>query len=170
MILAILRQMIAAALLVSMASLAFAAPLPEPREETILTVSGSIANTNGGGVARLDRPMLEALGMTSLRTKTPWYEDVVEFEGVPMQALMDYVGATGTNVTATALNDYETTIPLSDFEEFRVLLALKRDGEYMPVRDKGPLFIVYPYDSDPALDSDKYYSRSAWQVKELKVE
>jgi len=168
--LAVVRHAIAAALLVSFAPLAFAASLPEPREETILTISGKIANTNGDGVARLDRPMLEALGMTKLRTKTPWYEDVVEFEGVPMQALMDYVGATGENVTATALNDYQTTIPLSDFEEFPVLLALKRDGEYMPVRDKGPLFIVYPYDSDPALDSDKYYSRSAWQVKELNVE
>lgn len=164
------RQAIAGVLLVWMASLASAASLPEPREEAILTISGNIANTNGDGVARLDRPMLEALGMTTLRTQTPWYETVVEFEGVPMKALMDYVGATGTTVTATALNDYQTTIPLADFEEFPVLLALKRDGEYMPVRDKGPLFIVYPYDADPALATDKYYSRSAWSVSELKVD
>ena len=72
-------------------------------------------------------------------------------------------------MVATALNDYETKIPVSDFETFDVLLALKRDGEYMPVRDKGPLFVIYPYDSDPSLKSQKYYSRSAWQLRRLSV-
>ena len=43
------------------------------------------------------------------------------------------------------------------------------DGAYMPVRDKGPLFIVYPYDSDPALKHQVYYSRSAWQVARMVV-
>jgi hypothetical protein len=68
-----------------------------------------------------------------------------------------------------ALNDYTTEIPVDDFTKYNVILALKRDGEYMPVRDKGPLFIVYPYDSDPELRSQKYYSRSAWQVARLIV-
>ncbi|MCC2664519.1 MAG: oxidoreductase, partial [Geminicoccaceae bacterium] len=45
---------------------------------------------------------------------------------------------------------------------YPVILALKRDGAYMPVRDKGPLFIVYPYDSSPELKHQNYYSRSAW--------
>jgi hypothetical protein len=93
----------------------------------------------------------------------------VEFEGVPMKALMDYLGADGTEVTAVALNDYRSTIPMSDFDKFEVVLAMKSDGEFMPIRDKGPLFIVYPYDSDPELRSEQYYSRSVWQVKELDV-
>ena len=47
--------------------------------------------------------------------------------------------------------------------------VLQPDGNYMPVRDKGPLFIVYPYDSDPNLRSRRFYSRSAWQVAQLIV-
>ncbi len=47
---------------------------------------------------------------------------------------------------------------------------MKRDGNYMAVRDKGPLFIIYPYDSDPQLQSQTYYTRSAWQVAKLIVE
>ena len=39
----------------------------------------------------------------------------------------------------------------------------------MPVRDKGPLFIVYPFDSDPALKSRTFYGRSVWQVAKLVV-
>lgn len=39
----------------------------------------------------------------------------------------------------------------------------------MPVRDKGPLFIVYPYDSNPEIKSQTYYTRSVWQVARLEV-
>ena len=72
-------------------------------------------------------------------------------------------------MVASSLNDYETKIPMHDFVRFGVLLALKRNGEYMPVREKGPLFIVYPFDSEPELKSQKYYGRSAWQLARLVV-
>ena len=86
-----------------------------------------------------------------------------------MSKLLDLVGATGTTVTALALNDYKTDIPLDDFRKYPALLATKRDGAYMPVKDKGPLFIVYPYDSDITLKHQVYYARSAWQVARLIV-
>ena len=82
---------------------------------------------------------------------------------------MAYVGAAGQTITALALNDYSTTIPISDFDTYKVILALKRNGNYMPVSDKGPLFIVYEFDSDPTLQQQKYYSRAAWQVARLVV-
>jgi hypothetical protein len=47
---------------------------------------------------------------------------------------------------------------------------MKRDGNFITVREKGPLFIIYPYDSDPQLQSQTYYTRSAWQVSEIIVE
>jgi hypothetical protein len=49
------------------------------------------------------------------------------------------------------------------------MLALKRDGQYMPVSDKGPIFIIYPFDSDAALKAQVYYKRSAWQVARIEV-
>lgn len=135
-------------------------------DKPLLTVSGRIAAPDG---VRMDREAIERLGLVTLQTTTPWHNGRVTFEGVPMRALMRQVGASGTSVQALALNDYSTEIPMADFERYDVVLALKRDGEYMPVRDKGPLFIVYPYDSDPDLKSQKFYSRSAWQVKALIV-
>jgi hypothetical protein len=144
-------------------------PLGKPTGKVILTVSGKIKNTNRGDVAEFDREMLEALGMASIQTGTPWYAGVVTFEGVPMAKLLEAVGAFGTDVTALALNDYSTTIPVSDFGTYKVILALKRNGNYMPVSDKGPLFIIYPFDSDAELRQQKYYSRAAWQVSRLVV-
>lgn len=143
--------------------------LPIPRAKVILTVSGNISAMNAAGEARYDLSMLEALGMITIETSTPWYNGTVKFEGVLLSDIMKSAGASGTTIVATALNDYTTEIPISDFERFRPILAIKRDGHYMPVRDKGPLFIVYPFDSKNELKSQIYYGRSAWQVVRLVV-
>jgi hypothetical protein len=157
----------AAADLVSPAAATPTEGLPQPAEKPILTVSGKIRAFNVESTAKFDRPMLEGLGLSGFTTKTPWYDSAVFFEGVPMKRLVQAVGGYGETVVATALNDYQTTIPIADFTEFDVLLALKRNGQYMPVSDKGPLFIIYPFDSSPALRTQKYYSRSAWQLSAL---
>lgn len=146
-----------------------AATLATPQGKVILTISGTIKNTNLNDTAVFDMAMIEAIGLESFSTTTPWYNGPVKFEGVRMSKLLDLVGATGTTVTAFALNDYKTDIPLDDFRKYPAILATKRDGAYMPVKDKGPLFIVYPYDSDITLKHQVYYARSAWQVARLTV-
>lgn len=146
-----------------------AAALPAPTGEPILTVSGSLGVANGDGAAAFDRGMLERLGVSSFTTSTPWYERPVAFEGVLVANLLSAVGAKGRTVTAVALNDYATEIPVSDFQRFGVLLALKRDGAYMPVRDKGPIFLIYPFDMNPELKARLYYSRCVWQLRRMVV-
>lgn len=143
--------------------------LQTPTDKPILTITGKIGATNKDDSAQFDRAMLEALGTIKVETTTPWYKGTVAFEGVPMDKLMEHVGASGERVVAVALNDYSSEIPLQDFKKYKVILALKRDGEYMPVRDKGPLFIIYPFDSEPELKSQTYYGRSVWQVARLVV-
>ena len=144
-----------------------AAEAPSP---VILSVSGSI----GGGAEpkpakTFDLATLEAMPQHSFTTKTPWYSGPETFSGVLMRDIMQQVGASGSQLLVVALNDYTSEIPLDDFKRYDVILAFKRDGVYMPVSDKGPLFIVYPYDSDPALRTEKFYSRSAWQVAQFIV-
>ncbi len=151
------------------ASFASAAPLGQPAEKPILAISGKIADTNKDGSAVFDRAMLEALGMTSFTTNTPWYKEAVKFEGVPLDKLMSAVGASGDRIVVVALNDYSAELPMEDAKKYNVILALKRDGEYMSVRDKGPLFIVYPFDSNPDLKNQKFYARSVWQIARIEV-
>jgi hypothetical protein len=143
--------------------------LSSPEGRPILTIEGKIGVTNAEGKAQFDRAMLEAIGMVSIETTTPWFDGSVKFEGVPAQKVLDLIVADGTEVVAVALNDYRATIPLADFKDHGVILVLKRDGEYMPVSDKGPLFIVYPYDSNPRLHSQQFYARSVWQLARLIV-
>lgn len=159
----------AIASLVLVAGAGFAAGLDQPKADSILTVSGKIGTTNAQAAAQFDRAMLEKLGMVSFTTMTPWYKEPVKFEGVPLKALMDAVAAKGEKIVAVALNDYSAEVPMEDIAKYNVILALKRDGEYMSPRDKGPLFIVYPYDSNPDLKNQKFYSRSVWQVAKIEV-
>ncbi|WP_112663393.1 molybdopterin-dependent oxidoreductase [Microvirga flavescens] len=150
-------------------SAAYADPLPAPTEKPILTIAGNIDTTNKDGTAQFDRAMLLELGLETIETTTPWYNGPVKFEGVSLDKLLKRVGAKGERVVAIALNDYSSEIPMEDFAKHDVILALKRNGEYMPVRDKGPLFIIYPFDSKPELKSQTYYGRSVWQVAKLVV-
>lgn len=148
---------------------AMAGGLQTPAGKPILTITGRISNTNADTAAVFDRAMLEALGSDGFTTMTPWYSAPVRFDGVRMDRLMQAVGASGDSVRAYALNDYTTEIPIPDFGLYGTLLAIRRDGNYMPVRDKGPLFIVYPFDSNPELKQQRFYSRSAWQVAKIVV-
>lgn len=157
-------------LIFMMVSGATAQTLSKPENKPILVISGAIENTNNEGTAEFDREMLMALGLQTVETTNPWYEGKTRFEGVLLDQLMTLVGAKGTAIRVVALNDYVTTIPLEDFKKFKVILAMKRDGNLITVREKGPLFIIYPYDSDPQLQSQTYYTRSAWQVAEIIVE
>ncbi len=158
-----------AVLTIAVADPASAGALGSPNEKPILTISGAIQETNKDEAAQFDRAMLESLGMVSVETTTPWHNGTVKFEGVSLDKLMKHVGAKGQRVVAIALNDYSAEIPIEDFAKFGTILALKRDGQYMPIKDKGPLFIIYPYDSKPELKSQTYYGRSAWQVAKLVV-
>ena len=53
----------------------------------------------------------------------------------------------------------------------RVVLTLSGQiDQPMAVRDKGPLFVVYPFDSKVELRSSVYYERSIWQLKRMSIE
>jgi hypothetical protein len=78
--------------------------------------------------------------------------------------------ANGTTIKAVALNDYKTAIPVDDAKRYDMIVAHRMNGEPIPVRTKGPLFIVYPFDSKAELQSSKFYARSAWQLKSMDIE
>lgn len=130
----------------------------------------SVTVSSGENTITFDRDALEAMGLVTITTATPWTEGPVDFEGVPLSLLLEKAGAEGETATVVALNDYSVDIPTADFDQYGTILAFKRDGEYMAVADQGPFFVVYPFDSDPALQGQPYYGRAVWQVKEITVQ
>lgn len=146
-----------------------AAELAEPTGPVVLTVTGAIEHTNDGGAARFDLAMLRALPTTRYETSTIWTEGEHVFEGVLLGELLEAVGASGDEVWATALNDYAMTIPVDGGDEDAALIAYAMDGKEMSVRYKGPLWIVYPYDSNANYRTEITYARSVWQLDRIDV-
>lgn len=144
--------------------------LPVPEGEVVLTVSGAISNTNAGNKAHFDWQMLEALPVHQLSTDTSVTTGVHAFTGFLLSDLFEKVGAQGKQVTAIALNDYEVTIAMEDFERFQVIAAYEKDGVRLTPADKGPLWIIYPRSQHAELRDIRYDYRWVWQLVELRVE
>lgn len=143
--------------------------LSAPQGPVILEIHGAITHTNHGKVAQYDRAMLDALPRRQLKTHTSVTDGAHAFDGFWVRDLLQQVGATGTIVTATALNDYIIDIPVAELDKYGVILAYAMDGQRLHVSDKGPLWIVYPRDDYPELQDIRYDYRWVWQVIRLDI-
>jgi hypothetical protein len=165
-----LMDWIATALaIIWLAGPALADELPQPQGPVMLTITGELAHTNGDGAARFDMAMIDALDQRTSLVVTPWYEGQQEFSGPRLSDLMEAVGATGSALRIVAVNDYSATMPWSDIDSFPVILAMRHNGQPMSVRDKGPLFVIYPFGEFPDLLNEVIFSRSVWQVVGIEV-
>ena len=147
-----------------------AADLQIPTGDVILTVTGDITVTNGDGMAEFDLQMLRDLGQAQFTTTTIWTDGDQSFTGVWLHTIVEALGADAGSIAATAINDYSVEIPLTDMIEGGALVAYHRNGKPMPVRDKGPLWVVYPYSDTPEFQSEVIYSRSIWQLDRMHVQ
>lgn len=145
------------------------ADLAKPSGKVVLSVTGKIKTQNADTAATFDMAMLDALPSRAAKVKTPWTEGEVTFEGPLGQALLDAVGADGTKMRITALNDYSVEVPVADFRDHPVILATKLNGKLMSVREKGPIFVIYPFDLKPDLYNEAIFSKSVWQVKAIEI-
>jgi len=151
------------------AGAAHAAALGAPTGAVVLTLRGKLQRTNQGDSAAFDMAMLEAVTQHSFTSKTPWFQQPRKFTGPLLRDLLALVGAHGHTLRVAALNDYRIDVPADDSRRFDVMLARLIDERPIAVRDKGPLFMIYPFDSYPALRNALYYSRSVWQLKTIDV-
>jgi hypothetical protein len=143
--------------------------LEAPEGAVILTVSGKIDATNAGDVAQFDLAMLQALPPTEITTETIWTPSEHVFTGVSLDVFLDHIGAEGGTLQAQAINDYTVEIPVSDAVPGGPIIAYAMDGAPMSRRDKGPLWIIYPYSSGPEYQTEVIYTRSIWQLDRLTV-
>jgi hypothetical protein len=147
-----------------------AAALEPPTGKVVLTISGNVGQANAGRKADFDMVMLGRLPQHSFTTMTPWFSQPRKFSGPLLRDVLAAAGVRSRKLRAVALNDYKVDIPVEDAARFDVIVATLMDDRPMSVREKGPLFIVYPFDSHPELRSEKYFSRSAWQLRTLETE
>ena len=164
-------RLASAAALVVFAALApsSAAEFRSPEGPVILTIAGTDATQGGSHEIRLDAAMLAEMGQTSFVTTTIWTEGPQKFTGVLLKDLMDALGVKAGGLKATAINDYAITIPVSDAVASGPIVAYHLNDAPMSVRERGPLWIVYPYDSNKDYATEVIYSRSIWQLDRIDI-
>jgi hypothetical protein len=164
-------RILAAAVGLTAALFPYRAPaLDTPKGDVILTVtSKELDHPNVNGTAQFDMQMLEALAGRTGKMETPWTEGAVTFSGPLLRSVIEAAGAHGANIKVIALNDYAADLPIEDATSIDTMLATRMDGNPMSIRDKGPLFLVYPFDKDKSLINEKYFSRSVWQIRAIEV-
>lgn len=140
-----------------------------PSGPVILVVTGNIGVTNAPGRLEIDMAMLERLPSRRFETETIWTEGLQSFSGVSLEVFLRAVGARGTRLHAVALNDYAIDIPVTDAVPGGPIIAYRHNGEPMHRRNRGPLWIVYPYDADIEYRRETIYARSLWQLVRIDV-
>ena len=135
--------------------------------KTILTIAGNVQKRAGTEVLDFDMAALAKLPQHSFITKTPWYAQPRKFTGVLLKDLLASVGGSGHTLRAMALNDYRVEIPAEDWLQHGAMLAYLLDDKPMPVREKGPLVIIYPFDDKREVRTAVHYSRAVWQLRSL---
>lgn len=136
---------------------------------TVLTVAGNISKPNRGAVdpfvdaffsfsdvqfdraAAFDLAALQALGMKKLTVRYPDWPRGFTFEGPLLRDVLTKAGASGSTVRIQALDGYFAEIPMADVQRYPILLAVKRDGTFIGLGDRGPAWVVFPRDDHPEL-------------------
>lgn len=137
------------------------------QEQPVLSVITTVDGTDVETTFTMSE--LEAFEPTRFVTSTIWTDGKIAFEGVEVDRLLDHLGIDQGTLELVASNDYFVQIAVDDLSGTQGLLAYRQNDAPMSKRDKGPLWLVFPYDSDVEYQSETYYSRSIWQLSKIKV-
>lgn len=135
-------------------------------EEPVLQVDGAIHPPAPRG---LTLSQIDAIGRVGLVTRTPWTVGLQNFGGLPMHRLLDALGAQGQTLRAEALNDYAVSMPISEIVAAEAFLATRLNDAPIPVRQRGPFWVVFPWSQRPELDNATIRHRSIWQLTRIRI-
>ncbi|WP_372654112.1 molybdopterin-dependent oxidoreductase [Halobacteriovorax sp.] len=86
------------------------------------------------------------LPQTTLAIHDPYSKNKkISFEGIYLSEIYKlYAKKSATKVEVIAINDYKVVIDIEFVKSEKMLLAIKGDGKFLSVREKGPARIVIP--------------------------
>jgi hypothetical protein len=111
---------------------------------------------------------IRALPQQSFTTATPW-TTVARYTGPTFTDVLRSAGLSGGTVILTAADDYKVEIDMADIVKHQPILAWQQDGQPLPLRDRGPYWLMFRFDDTPQLRNDTWYYRAIWQVVAISV-
>ncbi|WP_319823438.1 molybdopterin-dependent oxidoreductase [Thalassovita sp.] len=145
------------------------APAQQLAADPVLSIVTLDEDENVIATRTLSMADLRALPAAEFATTTIWTEGMHTFRGVWLGDLMAHLGITQERVEFSALNEYVVEIPMQDMVPGGPLLAYEQNGKQMSAREKGPLWVVFPYDSAQKYQTESVYAQSIWQMDRINV-
>ena len=160
------RRLLAGAAASAVAALVGSARASEPADEIVLFEG----KTRDAAPRRLAMSEIRKLPRATLITHTPWFDGATRFEGPLARDLIAYVGGHGDTLSIEGLDGYAIKAPVADFDTYDARLAYRIDGRDLTVETKGPLMLIYPFDTTPAIANEGFYARCVWQIAKFDIE
>ncbi len=131
---------------------------------TLASAQDILRVTNGDLTIELTKDDIAKLDQTTFETTTIWTEGKIEFSGPSLLSILALAGITEGVLSLTAVNDYIIEISVADITDEAPIIANLMNGEPFSRREKGPYWVVYPYDSDVKFQNEETYAQSIWQL------
>ncbi|UTH76232.1 molybdopterin-dependent oxidoreductase [Chromobacterium sp. IIBBL 290-4] len=138
--------------------------------QDLLVVTGKIGASNdpNGNTYHFSEQALLRLPQYTIKTRTTW-TPTSAFTGPRLADVLNAVKAKGHKVDVVTYDEFRVSIPLSDLDRYRPVLAHTVDGKRLKRSDFGPLWLMYPVSDFPELQQVRSDAKLAWQIKALVV-
>lgn len=136
---------------------------------TDITLTGY--QTNGKKVEQvLSLDQIEQLPQTTITTQLPWINSQAAFKGVKLSTLLKMHNIKPSLIRLKALNDYTTEVTWQEMMQYEPIIAIKKNEQYLKIRDYGPFWLIFPLDKYDELQQTAYLAKMIWQLESIKVE
>jgi len=122
-----------------------------------------------GRTTVFSRDDLASLKQTRFETMAPWIETPSVFEGPSIAELMRAIAPREEfdQVEISALDSYFVSAKVPHLVDDGAILAIRTDGAFMPVAEKGPVLLIFPFDDRPGLNDQSHFGLCIWQISQI---
>ena len=94
---------------------------------------------------RVSVKQIEAIGVDSVEAYNPYEKRTENYTAVWFDQFAQHFGADSINkITMKAIDDYEIEFAPSEWQQMRILIATRVNGDYIGYDKKGPMRIIFP--------------------------
>lgn len=164
---------IAASAIMATTGMSAAADLSPATGQVMLTIAGNIENTNRSAFDEFDDPfikyhdrkfekaaefdlaMLEGLGMHEVEVTYETWPHPIRLAGPLLADVLGAVGAEPEDLMALALDGFAVELTKEQLEQEDWIVAIKLDGEYMGIGQRGPVWLVFDPGEDGSVTAEE---------------
>lgn len=127
----------------------------------------------GGKNSLITMTDLDALPQKSIETHSPYFEGSLLFTGPNLAEVLrtfsrEDVGSK-TPLTLRAMNDYVVRTSLGVLAQSGAIIATRKEGSRLSIRERGPFWIMLPLSERPELDEESYHRLLVWQLQRIDI-